>query len=416
MRVLLISANTERINLPTLPVGLALVATAAREAGHEAVLLDLMTAPDPGAALGRAIQEHSPDVIGISVRNVDDQCMESPRFLLPQVSGVVAACRACSAAPLVLGGAGYSIFPAAALSYLGADLGVAGEGEVVFPQLLSLLERREDPGDLPGVYVRGRRASGKRTFAPNLDILPYPGEDLWASANPRDPDLWVPVQSRRGCSLDCSYCSTAGIEGRTIRARLPSLVAADVARIAQAGFQRVYFVDNTFNLPPSYALELCRQIAAQRLEIAWRCILYPHDVSVGLVRAMAEAGCAEASLGFESGSERILRAMNKRFLPDEVRRISDLLAAHGIRRMGFLLLGGPGETQASVDESLAFADSLHLDGLKVTVGIRIYPDTALAETALREGLIAPDDDLLFPRFYLTPGLEIPHPQPTPGGP
>jgi radical SAM superfamily enzyme YgiQ (UPF0313 family) len=416
MRVLLISANTERINLPTLPVGLALVATAAREAGHEAVLLDLMTAPDPGAALGRAIQEHSPDVIGISVRNVDDQCMESPRFLLPQVSGVVAACRACSAAPLVLGGAGYSIFPAAALSYFGADLGVAGEGEVVFPQLLSLLERREDPGDLPGVYVRGRRASGKRTFAPNLDILPYPGEDLWASANPRDPDLWVPVQSRRGCSLDCSYCSTAGIEGRTIRARLPSLVAADVARIAQAGFQRVYFVDNTFNLPPSYALELCRQIAAQRLEIAWRCILYPHDVSVGLVRAMAEAGCAEASLGFESGSERILRAMNKRFLPDEVRRISDLLAAHGIRRMGFLLLGGPGETQASVDESLAFADSLHLDGLKVTVGIRIYPDTALAETALREGLIAPDDDLLFPRFYLTPGLEIPHPQPTPGGP
>jgi radical SAM superfamily enzyme YgiQ (UPF0313 family) len=416
MRVLLISANTERINLPTLPVGLALVATAAREAGHEAVLLDLMTAPDLGAALGRAIQEYSPDVIGISVRNVDDQCMESPRFLLPQVSGVVAACRACSAAPLVLGGAGYSIFPAAALSYLGADLGVAGEGEVVFPQLLSLLERREDPGDLPGVYVRGRRASGKRTFAPNLDILPYPGEDLWASANPRDPDLWVPVQSRRGCPLDCSYCSTAGIEGRTIRARLPSLVAADVARIAQAGFQRVYFVDNTFNLPPSYALELCRQIAAQRLEIAWRCILYPHDVSAGLVRAMAEAGCAEASLGFESGSERILRAMNKRFLPDEVRRISDLLAAHGIRRMGFLLLGGPGETQASVDESLAFADSLHLDGLKVTVGIRIYPDTALAETALREGLIAPDDDLLFPRFYRTPGLEIPHPQPTPGGP
>jgi len=416
MRVLLISANTERINIPTLPVGLALVATAVREAGHEAVLLDLMTAPDPGAALGRAIQEHSPDVIGISVRNVDDQCMESPRFLLPQVSGVVAACRACSAAPLVLGGAGYSIFPAAALSYLGADLGVAGEGEVVFPQLLSLLERREDPGDLPGVYVRGRRASGKRTFAPNLDILPYPAEDLWASANPRDPDLWVPLQSRRGCPLDCSYCSTAGIEGRTIRARLPSLVAADVARIAQAGFQRVYFVDNTFNLPPSYALELCRQIAAQRLEIAWRCILYPHDVSVGLVRAMAEAGCAEASLGFESGSKRILRAMNKRFLPDEVRRISDLLAAHGIRRMGFLLLGGPGETQASVDESLAFADSLHLDGLKVTVGIRIYPDTALAETALREGLIAPDDDLLFPRFYLTPGLEIPHPQPTPGGP
>jgi radical SAM superfamily enzyme YgiQ (UPF0313 family) len=127
---------------------------------------------------------------------------------------------------------------------------------------------------------------------------------------------------------------------------------------------------------------------------------------------MAEAGCVEVSLGFESGAEPILREMNKRFLPDEVRRISDLLATHGIRRTGFLLLGGPGETQVSVEESLAFADSLHLDLLKVTVGMRIYPDTPLARTALRDGVITPEDDLLFPRFYLTPGLEVP---PRPGG-
>jgi radical SAM superfamily enzyme YgiQ (UPF0313 family) len=184
-------------------------------------------------------------------------------------------------------------------------------------------------------------------------------------------------------------------------------VAAEIARIAQAGFRRVYFVDNTFNLPPSYALELCQWITAQRLDISWRCILYPYDVPEELVRAMAEAGCVEVSLGFESGSARILRAMNKRFLPEEVRRISDLLATHGIRRLGFLLLGGPGETQASVEESLAFADSLHLDMLKTTVGIRIYPDTPLARTALREGAIAPGDDLLFPRFYMTPGLTVP---------
>jgi radical SAM superfamily enzyme YgiQ (UPF0313 family) len=159
---------------------------------------------------------------------------------------------------------------------------------------------------------------------------------------------------------------------------------------------------------------LCRWITAERLDITWRCILYPHEVPEELVRAMAEAGCVEVSLGFESGSERILREMNKQFLPDEVRRISDLLATSGIRRMGFLLLGGPGETQASVEESLAFADSLHLDLLKVTVGIRIYPDTPLARRALREGVITPEDDLLSPRFYLTPGLNVP-PRPSGGG-
>ena len=412
MRVLLVSANTERINMPTLPLGVGLVGAAVREAGHEAVVLDLLNAGDPRAAIERAVRERRPHVIGISVRNVDDQCMERPRFLLEQVTGVVAACRACSSAPLVLGGAGYSIFPEAALAYLGADLGVCGEGELVFPALLSRLERGVDPSDLPGLYTAGHRGKANRTFARNLDVLPFPEEDFWSLANPSDPELWVPVQSRRGCPLDCSYCSTAGIEGRTLRARSPWLVAAEMARIAQMGFRRFHFVDNTFNLPPSYALELCRWITAQRLAVVWRCILYPHEVPEDLVRAMAEAGCVEVSLGFESGAEPILREMNKRFLPDEVRRISDLLATHGIRRTGFLLLGGPGETQVSVEESLAFADSLHLDLLKVTVGMRIYPDTPLARTALRDGVITPEDDLLFPRFYLTPGLEVP---PRPGG-
>jgi radical SAM superfamily enzyme YgiQ (UPF0313 family) len=414
MKVLLISANTERINMPTLPLGVGLVAAAVRAAGHEAVVLDLLAAGDPRAAIEHAVQSERPDAIGISVRNVDDQCMERPRFLLEQAIGVVAACRACSPAPLVLGGAGYSIFPEAALAYLGADLGVCGEGELVFPALLSRLERGTDPSDLPGVYTAGRTGRANRVFARHLDALPVPEEDFWSLADSSDPELWVPVQSRRGCPLDCSYCSTASIEGRTVRARSPRLVAEEMARIAQMGFRRFHFVDNTFNLPPSYAIELCRWITAERLDITWRCILYPHEVPEELVRAMAEAGCVEVSLGFESGSERILREMNKQFLPDEVRRISDLLATSGIRRMGFLLLGGPGETQASVEESLAFADSLHLDLLKVTVGIRIYPDTPLARRALREGVITPEDDLLSPRFYLTPGLNVP-PRPSGGG-
>jgi radical SAM superfamily enzyme YgiQ (UPF0313 family) len=123
-----------------------------------------------------------------------------------------------------------------------------------------------------------------------------------------------------------------------------------------------------------------------------------------LVQEMARAGCSEVSLGFESGCENMLRNMNKGFTPADVRRTSSLLADQGIRRTGFLLLGGPGETMESAEESLAFADSLALEALKVTVGIRIYPGTALAETALQEGMISRDDDLLFPRFYLAARL------------
>jgi radical SAM superfamily enzyme YgiQ (UPF0313 family) len=407
MHVLLISANTERINLPTLPYGLALVAGAVRAAGYTVAIVDLCREADAGTAITRTVKELQPNVIGISVRNIDDQCMERPRFLLAEVAHVVAACREHSSAPVVLGGAGYSIFPAAALAYLGADFGICGEGEVVFPALLSRLEAGEDAANLPGIYSAGRTDRAARTFATDLDALPLPAGDLWPTVDPADPDLWVPVQTRRGCPLECSYCSTPGLEGRTIRARSPGLVAKEIARLAHAGFRRFYFVDNTFNLPTDYAVELCRRITAERLDIGWRCGLYPRDVPEEVVETMAAAGCIEVGLGFESGASSVLRAMNKQFLPEEVRQISQRLGAHGIRRMGFLLLGGPGETQDTVAESVAFADLLHLDQLRITVGIRIYPETPLAQLAVREGVIAPEDDLLFPRFYLTPGLEYP---------
>jgi len=402
MKVLLIAANTERLNMVTIPLGLGLVCAATRSAGHEVAFLDLLREPDPRGAVRRAVADFAPEVIGISVRNIDDQCREDPRFLLEPVREVVQECRAGSTAPIVLGGAGYSIFPREALAFLGADYGVAGDGEAAFVALLERLAAGRSPAGLPGVYRAGGAPRTARAQSPDLDVLP-----LWdeALALPATEELWIPVQSRRGCPNDCSYCSTSRIQGRRIRRRAPRQVAEAIARLARAGHRRFYFVDNSFNLPERHALELCEALAALDPPVVWRCILYPQRVREELVRAMAAAGCREVSLGFESGCPRILREMNKRFTPEDVRRTSDLLAAHGIRRFGFLLLGGPGETRESVEESLAFARSLHLDELRITVGIRIYPGTPLAKRAIAEGVIASEDDLLLPRFYLAPGLE-----------
>ncbi len=202
-----------------------------------------------------------------------------------------------------------------------------------------------------------------------------------------------------------SYCSTASIQGRTIRCRPPRLVVEAMATIARAGFRRFYFVDNSFNIPEAQAMGLCREIKKRKLGLEWRCILYPHLVGEELVKSMADAGCVEASMGFESGSPEVLREMNKRFSPDDVRRTSDMLANYNIRRMGFLLLGGPGETRETVEESLAFAESLGMDEMKATVGIRIYPGTPLARRAVAEGIITSEDQLLRPTFYLAKGLD-----------
>ena len=404
MKILLISANTETINMPTLPLGLASVAAATQEAGHEVTMVDLMAEKDAPSILNGAVEGFRPDLIGISVRNIDDQNMENPRFLLKPVKDIVAVCRRRSGATIVLGGAGYSIFPESALAFLGADMGIQGEGEATFPELIERIERGADISGVPGLYLPGHGLRRERTFVKDLDLLPLPHADF-LPLPPRKDELWIPVQTRRGCPLSCSYCSTGQIEGRTLRRRSPDIIVEWIAEWRKAGVHQFYFVDNTFNLPASYAKEICRKLIDQDLNIRWWNILYPKGADEELMAYLARAGCEQVSIGFESGSERILKGMNKKFTLEEVRQISEMLSEYGIRRMGFLLLGSPGETRESVERSLVFADSLKLDSMKVTTGVRIYPHTSLARKAIEEGIITPHDELLLPRFYLAKGLE-----------
>jgi radical SAM superfamily enzyme YgiQ (UPF0313 family) len=333
--------------------------------------------------------------------------MENPKFLLDSVKTVVIECRSLSDAPIVLGGAGYSIFPQGVLDYLKADMGIQGEGEQAFVMLLDRLEHKAGLSGIPGLHLPGSDLQAKRRFAKDLDDhpQPLPKVHLHLPSTVKDEEIWLPIQTRRGCPLDCSYCSTAAIEGRIIRKHSLECAVEFLRRYSEAGFERFFFVDNTFNFPLSYAKALCDRIIAAGLKIKWRCILYPFKIDDELVEKMAQAGCKEVALGFESGSQQILKRLNKRFTPNDVRRISEILGKQGIQRLGFLLLGGPGETKESVEKSLYFADSLATEAMKISVGIRIYPHTLLHRTAVHEGIIAPDDDLLLPKFYIARGLE-----------
>jgi radical SAM superfamily enzyme YgiQ (UPF0313 family) len=407
MRVLLISANTEQINMPVLPLGLACIAAAIDNQGHKVKILNLMMQTNTHKALHKAIDEFKPEIIGISVRNIDDQNMENPRFLLGTVKTVVANCRKYSDATIVLGGAGYSIFPQATLDFLDADIGIQGEGESAFIILLKKLREKKDLSTGPGLYLPGQTSRSDSGYIKSLTDLPLPPPDVHLSTPTalKDQEIWIPFQSRRGCPLNCSYCSTATIEGRIIRKHDPKKVVDAISRYAEVGLDHFFFVDNTFNLPTAYAKTLCEQMISSKLKITWRCILYPWKVDDELTEKMAKAGCREVSLGFESGSEKILANMNKKYLPADVRQISERLKKFGIGRMGFLLFGGPGETKETVNESLEFADSLGLEAMKITIGIRIYPNTSLQHTAIKEGLITADGNLLIPKFYMSKGLE-----------
>jgi radical SAM superfamily enzyme YgiQ (UPF0313 family) len=403
MRVLFISTNRTEIGMRTLPLGLACVAAAAKQAGHEVRVLDLMDVADLAEGISKAIGDWKPEVIGVSLRNIDDQNMTSSRSFMDESNHIIDQVKRASEAPVVLGGAGYSIFPEVALERSRADMGIWGEGELAFTLLLERMQAGQPLDSVPGLYVRGEGLKAPRDFVEDLDRFPLPEDDLLSL--PDGNGAILPVQTRRGCALACSYCSTEMIEGRAIRTRSPKKVVEWIARWTGKGVKEVHFVDNTFNLPVPYAEDLCRELIAASIGVPWKCIVYPVDLGEDLPRLMHHAGCVEASVGFESGSTRMLEMMNKHFSLDDVGRTRAALRNAGIRCMGFLLLGGPGETQESVKESLAFAESLELDTLKVSAGVRIYPDTPLAEQARKEGLLSAGDDLLAPRYYMVPGLE-----------
>ena len=178
MKALLISANRTSINLPVFPLGLAWLGASLRQAGHEVEILDLLGDGSPEAAIAHVVDAFRPRLIGFSVRNIDNQDPFHPAFFLPDVQAVVVACRRVSLVPLVVGGAGYSIFPRAALDRLAVDYGVVGEGERALCGIARAFECDGPIASIPGVIVRGCTRPPWRATIRNLDCLPPPARHL----------------------------------------------------------------------------------------------------------------------------------------------------------------------------------------------------------------------------------------------
>jgi radical SAM superfamily enzyme YgiQ (UPF0313 family) len=413
MRILFISPNRLRLVVPPLPLGLASV-VAAVEREHEVRVLDFMFAADPLGEVRRVLAEFSPDIIALSLRNIDNQEYRHPESYIGEMKDLVALLRKDSDASILVGGAGFSIMPREFMAYLGADFGVAGEGEGALREFLAAYEGSRDWERVSGlVWQEG----GEWRLNPvlrlaDLKSLPRPALEYFsphlyqeAEGSAKLPGM-VPVQTRRGCPMKCIYCTTPLLEGRRIRAWEPAQVAAWLADWYEKwGLKRFYFVDNLFNCPPSYAKSLCRAIIDLKLPLEWGALLNPAAPDRELFRLCREAGGVFMQVGNESGSELILTQLGKGFGRRQVELTFRFLEEEGIAYSCFLLLGGPGETRETVEESVALLSQYRPQMVNLTVGIRIYPGLALHRLALAEGLLAPGDNLLWPRFYLAPAIK-----------
>ncbi len=398
MKVLLISANTYNRPYPVYPLGLDYVAGAVN-GRHTVEISDINTLAE-GRMLESKLADFRPDLIGISLRNVDTSDSTDPQGFLDVYKALGARIRSVTRAPVVLGGSAFTLFPEAFLEAMGADFGILGEGERI-ALLIEALERGEDPTALDGVIGPGKHC---KTPAPwsgpcrrRLDRADDP--DAHAAYYLRQGGM-LNIQSKRGCRFRCIYCTYPYIEGRRIRPFSPAQVAETARCLQEAGARYLFMADATFNTDIDHSLAVARAMTAAGVSIPWGAFFAPMRHPPDYFRQMAAAGLTHVEFGTESLSAPVLSAYGKPFSPTEAFAAHRAAVDAGLHTAHYFLLGGPGETPETVEETLAGAEKLAATAaLFFFCGMRIYPHTPLAALAQKEGVITAETDLLTPVFY-----------------
>ena len=393
MKVLLLSANTVRVPYYIYPLGLDYVA-GALEPRHAVKIADINTM-NPMEPLFELIRDFSPEVIGISLRNIDNtDAHESKSFIL-RYRELIDAIRSHSPAPIVLGGSGFTIFPKRLMDALQADYGIIGEGERM-AALVDALETGSDPAALPGVIT----ASSSEGFPPPLEshgTRKFTGESHAQFYISRGGML--NLQTKRGCTYNCIYCTYPHIEGTSLRPVPPDEVARYAIELQNAGARYFFITDSVFNTSYEHSAAVADAFVRRRLAIPWGGFFAPTRPPADYYRGLHDAGLTHVEFGTESLSAPMLRTYRKPFSVEDVFAAHESALAAGLHAAHYFLLGGPGENEDTLRETLRNADRLGKTVLFFFCGIRIYPHTEIYDIALREGQISESDDLLEPVFY-----------------
>jgi len=373
------SLDRSRFRFP--PLGPAYVAASLREAGHAVRLLDC-TFLTRGDAFRLALAANA-EIVGIyCMATMLDDCL----WFAQRLRG---RCRL-----LVAGGPLPTCGPGAFLGDF--DVVVRGEGEQTMREVVAAHEAGADLSAVPGVVCRARpdgagaptsaaapASAPPRPFAPDLDAIPFPARDLLPNASyirhgrRRYGYAVTTVMSTRGCPFACDFCSNV-VFGSSYRERSPGDVVDEVEEALALGYDRISFADDVFTLKRERVLAICAEIERRGLRFSWECLGRVDALDFPTALAMKRAGCTTVFFGIESGSDEILRLMNKKITTAQA--ASAVAAAHKAKlEVGaFFILCYPGETDDTVLGTLRFAGSLPLDYLGLTMPYPL-PGTSLYE-------------------------------------
>jgi radical SAM superfamily enzyme YgiQ (UPF0313 family) len=358
MRILLINPNQYRFP-PVIPLALEYLAGALEQSGHEYRILDLCFSAEPERDLRKAILDHKPDLAGITVRQIDTVLYQNNEFFLDRIKDFVQVIHA-QGLKVVLGGAGFSIMPQAALDYTGADWGIFGPGENALVVLMDQLGNgRAEPGVRNG-YQRTRHFGCLRKKV--IDYTPY-----------LNNQGIVGFRTSSGCTEGCFFCTEGG---KKLIFHTPEATARELAELRALGHVDFHLCDSEFNQNIKHCLAVCRAVRRYAPGIRWSLYMKPEPFSAELFGLLRESGAQSITLSLDA------RFMRNRRLPG-LKHFFALAAREGIKVAVDLSLGGPGESPVAAGKCIDFLDSVEAATVGINTYYRVYPGTPLYQAVMK---------------------------------
>lgn len=361
MRVALVSPKWNRKANDYPALGLGYLAAVLERDGHQVRIFDF--ALYPNAPLEEDVQQvctFDPEMIGITaMSSVYHSAMQTATLL-----------KAYLGRPIVIGGPHATVYPERVLAESPViDCVVRGEGEETIRQLARALDGTgSNLGAIDGLTYRKRSeivSNPDRPLIRDLDSLPFPARHLfdlkrYGLRTPGGQPM-VTVMSSRGCPYNCSYCFK-GIVGRTYRQRSPGNIIAELRQVIdQYDVRNFYFIDDLFTIDRHRLNALTEQLVAARLDIRWQCLGRVDRVDAEVLRKMYAAGCRRIHYGIESGNQQILDGVGKGIKLEQVRQAVRWTQEAGIEVKGYFMLGLPGDTEETLQQTIDLATELDLD-------------------------------------------------------
>jgi anaerobic magnesium-protoporphyrin IX monomethyl ester cyclase len=366
---------------PYPPLGTLYAAALLRQKGFSVALFDSMLS-DPAEGFPEALQKHHPKVIAIYEDNfnfLSKMCLSRMR----EVAFEMIDAARLAGAKIIVHGSDSSDHCAEYLAR-GAEYVLVGEAEWTLLEVVDSLIKglKHDPLSIPGVAYSPNHdgrviRTSHRALMRDLDQLPFPARDLididlyrqaWQDAH---GFFSLYLVASRGCPYRCNWCAKP-IYGDSFHARTPESVAEEMWQLREEfGADHLWFADDLFGINnrwiQSFANQVKRRNAAIPFKLQSRADLMRNKEAVS---ALATAGCAEVWMGVESGSQKVLDAMDKGIRIDQVLCARDNLKRHGIRACFFLQFGYPGETWTDIRKTVQMVRETRPDDVGVSVS---YP-------------------------------------------